>query len=141
VSIHALPLLNAILNCSSGLLLTGGYGFIRRRMIRAHRVCMVAAFTCSVLFLASYLLYHAHVGSVRFEGQGALRAVYFTILISHTLLAAAVPPLAVLTLWRALHKRFARHRKIARWTLPIWLYVSMTGVAIYVLLYGLFQPS
>jgi len=96
---------------------------------------MISAFACSVLFLVSYLVYHAQVGSVRFQGTGAIRPVYFTILISHTILAAAVPVLAVITLSRALRRRYARHRAIARWTLPIWLYVSVTGVIVYAMLY------
>ena len=98
---------------------------------------MLAAFACSMLFLISYLIYHYQVGSVGFKGQGWLRPVYFTILISHTILAAAVPPLALITLARALRERFDAHRRIARWTLPIWLYVSVTGVVVYLMLYGL----
>jgi uncharacterized membrane protein YozB (DUF420 family) len=119
----------------SALLLVTGFALIRRRRVVAHRNVMLAAFACSALFLASYLVYHAQVGSVRFPGTGAVRTVYFTLLASHTVLAAAVPFLAVVTLWRALGGRFARHRAIARWTLPIWLYVSVTGVAVYWMLY------
>ena len=116
-------------------MLVTGFALIRRRRVVAHRKVMLAAFACSVLFLASYLVYHAQVGSVRFPGTGAVRTVYFTLLASHTVLAAAVPFLAVVTLWRALGGRFARHRAIARWTLPIWLYVSVTGVVVYWMLY------
>jgi uncharacterized membrane protein YozB (DUF420 family) len=101
---------------------------------------MIAALACSTLFLTSYLVYHAQVGSIRFAGEGAVRVVYFTILVSHTLLAATVPPLAIITLRRALRARFDRHRMIARWALPVWLYVSVTGVVIYMMLYRLY-PS
>ncbi len=131
-----LPTLNAFLNALAALCLIVGYRFIRRREVAAHRACMVAAFTCSILFLVSYLVYHYQVGSVRYQGTGALRTVYLTILATHTVLAAAVPFLAVITLVRALRQRFDRHRAIARWTLPIWLYVSVTGVVIYLMLYG-----
>jgi putative membrane protein len=129
------PTLNAILNATSALLLVAGYAFIRRRRIRAHRACMLAAFASSILFLVSYLVYHYQVGSVRFQGSGWVRGVYFAVLISHTVLAAVVPVLAVITLVRALRQRFDRHRAIARWTLPLWLYVSATGVVVYWMLY------
>jgi uncharacterized membrane protein YozB (DUF420 family) len=132
---QALPTLNATLNAIGAILLVLGYLLIRRRRIAAHRACMVAALICSVLFLASYLVYHSLVGSVRFQGAGVVRTVYFSILLSHTVLAAAVPVLALITLVRALKQRFDRHRVIARWTLPIWLYVSVTGVTIYWMLY------
>ena len=132
-----LPALNASLNGLAALLLIAGFVFIRRRNIGAHRVSMLAAFACSILFLGSYLYYHSQVGSVRFQGAGGVRTLYFTVLISHTILAAAVPLLAAVTLYRALRERFDRHRKIARWTLPIWLYVSVTGVVIYWMLYHL----
>lgn len=132
-----LPHLNAGLNGVSAVLLTAGFLLIRRRRIAAHRACMIGAFVASVVFLASYLIYHYQVGSVRFQGTGTLRAVYLTILVSHSLLAAAVPFLALATLWRALRRRFDRHVAIARWTLPIWLYVSLTGVAVYGMLYHL----
>ncbi|HUP23041.1 MAG TPA: DUF420 domain-containing protein [Thermoanaerobaculia bacterium] len=132
-----LPAINASLNALAGLLLVVGFVFIRRRQIQQHRACMLAAFSCSVLFLISYLVYHAQVGSVRFQGTGAIRTVYFSILISHTILAAAVPPLALVTLVRALRARYDRHRAIARVTLPIWLYVSVTGVIVYWMLYRL----
>jgi putative membrane protein len=109
--------------------------FIRRRDMRRHRAAMISAFVMSSLFLVSYLVYHANVGSVPFQGQGAIRYVYFAILITHIILAALILPLALLTLSRALSQKFDRHRKIARWTLPIWLYVSVTGVLIYLMLY------
>jgi uncharacterized membrane protein YozB (DUF420 family) len=130
-----LPALNATLNGLATVLLLAGFVSIRRRRIAEHRTFMLAAFATSVLFLASYLVYHFHQPTTPFEGQGAVRVVYFTILISHIVLAMAVPPLALLTLYRALRGRFERHRRVARWTLPIWLYVSVTGVAVYVMLY------
>jgi uncharacterized membrane protein YozB (DUF420 family) len=130
-----LPTVNATLNATSAVLLVIGYVLIRRRRIAAHRGVMIAAFSCSVLFLISYLTYHFEAGSVRFQGTGGVRTLYFAILLSHTVLAAAVPFLAVITLVRALRERFDRHRAIARWTLPIWLYVSVTGVAVYWMLY------
>lgn len=137
ISIAQLPTLNAALNSLSAVLLFSGYLFIRARNRAAHERCMLGAFACSILFLASYLVYHFEVGSVGFKGQGWIRPIYFTILVSHTILAAAVVPLALITLTRALRERFAAHRRIARWTLPIWLYVSVSGVAIYLMLYGL----
>lgn len=139
--LSALPALNATLNATCALLLGAGFLFIRRRKILAHKICMVSAFTVSVLFLVSYLTYHYHVGSVKFEGQGWIRPVYFAILISHTILAAVILPLALVTLSRALAARFDKHVKIARWTLPIWLYVSVTGVVVYWLLYHLYRPA
>ncbi len=117
------------------MLLVVGFVFIRRRRIEAHRACMLAALVSSALFLTSYLVYHAQVGSVRFPGQGAARTLYLSILLTHTVLAAAVPVLAVITLSRALGRRFPAHKRIARWTLPIWLYVSVTGVVVYWMLY------
>lgn len=134
---HALPTLNAVLNATSAVLLACGYRCIRRREIAAHRACMLAAFAVSVLFLISYLIYHYHAGSVRFPITGWIRGVYLAILASHTLLAALVPPLAIVTLSRALAARFDAHRRLARWTLPIWLYVSITGVVVYWMLYHL----
>jgi uncharacterized membrane protein YozB (DUF420 family) len=130
-----LPAINATLNAISTIFLTVGWMFIRRREIRRHRACMLTAFATSALFLTSYLVYHANVGSVPFQGQGRIRLVYFAILITHIVLAATILPLALVTLSRALSQRFDRHRRIARWTLPIWLYVSVTGVVIYVMLY------
>lgn len=138
MTVHDLPALNAALNAASGILLAAGYLLIRARRIEQHRWCMIAACAVSTLFLLSYVTYHAQVGSVRFARQGFVRPLYFTILITHVILAAAVLPLAVVTLSRALARRFAAHRAIARWTFPIWMYVSVTGVLVYVLLY---QPS
>ncbi len=127
--------LNAILNALSAVLLVLGFSAIRRREIETHRRFMLMAFGASVLFLISYVVYHLRVGSVKFQGTGAIRYVYFTILISHTILAAMVPFLASVTLFRALKERIPQHRAIARWTLPIWLYVNVTGVIIYLMLY------
>jgi len=134
-AIADLPSLNATLNALAASLLITGFLLIRRRRIKAHRCAMMAAFGCSVLFLISYLVYHAHAGSVRFPGQGAVRTLYLAILVTHTVLAAVVPVLASITLVRALRSRFPAHRRIARWTFPIWLYVSVTGVVIYWMLY------
>jgi putative membrane protein len=133
--IHDLPALNAALNAVAALLLTTGFVLIRNRRWIAHRNVMVAALVCSTLFLTSYLIYHSQVGSVHFPGTGTARVIYFTILISHTLLAATVPILASITVVRAFRGRFTRHRDIAHWTLPIWLYVSVTGVMVYWMLY------
>lgn len=135
-----LPTLNALFNALSALCLLSGYAFIRRRQVAHHRACMIAAFVSSTLFLIGYLTYHAQAGTTRFAGQGWIRPVYFAMLISHTLLAAVVLPLAVTTLGFALKGNFQKHRRIARWTLPMWLYVSVTGVVIYLMLYHLF-PS
>lgn len=137
-SVSQLPALNAALNATSALLLIAGYLQIRALRVRQHRACMLSAFAVSILFLISYLTYHYHAGSIRFTGQGWVRPVYFAILISHTVLAAAVPVLAVLTLRLAWRREFVRHRRLARWTFPIWLYVSVTGVAIYAFLYWLY---
>lgn len=137
ISIAQLPTLNAALNSLSAVFLCAGFVFIRAKNRAAHRACMLAAFASSSLFLISYLVYHFQVGSVGFKGQGWIRPVYFAILISHTILATTVVPLALITLFRALRERFAAHRRIARWTFPIWLYVSVTGVIIYLMLYGL----
>ncbi len=136
LTVHDLSTVNAILNAISAVLLTVGYLFIRRRRWKIHRAFMLAAFVSSTLFLVSYLIYHANVGSVPYQGQGTWRVVYFAILISHVVLAAAIVPLALLTLWRAVRGEFARHRVIARWALPLWLYVSVTGVTVYLMLYG-----
>jgi putative membrane protein len=138
LSVHDLPAVNATLNGVAGVLLLIGFLLIRSRRIDLHRRFMIAAFVASSLFLVSYLVYHAQVGSVGFTRQGFVRPLYFTILITHVVLAAAVLPLAILTLTRGLKGRFSAHRAIARWTLPIWLYVSVTGVLVYVLLY---QPT
>jgi putative membrane protein len=135
LTVHDLPAVNASLNALSGVLLLIGFLMVRSGRIAAHRRVMIAAFATSSLFLICYVVYHAQVGSVRFTRQGLVRPVYFTILITHVTLAAAVLPLAVLTLSRGLKARYAPHRRIARWTLPIWMYVSVTGVLVYVLLY------
>jgi uncharacterized membrane protein YozB (DUF420 family) len=137
VRVADLPPLNAVLNALSAGLLLAGYLLIRAGRRDAHRACMLAALLSSTLFLTSYLVYHFRVGSVRFHGPAALRPVYLAILISHTLLAAAIPPLALVTLSRALRSRFDAHRRIARVTLPLWGYVSVTGVLIYWMLYRL----
>lgn len=133
----ALPTLNAILNGSAGLCLVTGWLFVRKGDTRRHRLCMITAFCISCAFLASYLVHHARVGSVPFRGQGLLRSVYLAILGPHVILAACVPPLACVTLYLAARGQTLRHRKLARWTLPIWLYVSVSGVAIYAMLYHL----
>ncbi len=130
-----LPAVNAALNSLSAVLLATGYLLIRRRRWRAHMRVMIAALVSSTLFLASYLVYHAHVGSKRFPGTGAARTVYLSILATHTLLAATVPFFAGFLVWNAYRRRFDRHRRIARWGLPIWLYVSVTGVVVYWMLY------
>jgi len=132
------PVIDAGLNGASAVLLVVGRGFIKRGRMAAHRAVMITALVSSSLFLASYLYYHWHVGSVHFQGQGVWRPVYFSILISHTILAAAIVPMIIITLSRALRERFDRHRAIARWTYPLWLYVSITGVIVYVMLYHLF---
>jgi uncharacterized membrane protein YozB (DUF420 family) len=133
--ISHLPAVNATLNAISAVLLTCGYVMIRQRRIETHRRFMLSAFATSALFLTSYLVYHYNIGSKPFPGQGAIRVVYFAILISHVILAAAVLPLALITLNHALRLRFEKHVPIARWTLPIWLYVSVTGVVVYLMLY------
>lgn len=141
MDISDLPLVNACLNATSTVLLLIGYRLIRTGKKTAHKRIMLTAVVTSSLFLISYLLYHYNVGSVRFTGIGFVRGLYFAVLISHTVLAATVPPLAIVTLVRALRKRFDRHRIIARWTLPIWLYVSFTGVIVYLMLYRLYPPT
>jgi uncharacterized membrane protein YozB (DUF420 family) len=138
ITLHDLPAINASLNATSCVFLVTGYVLIRTRRIAQHRACMLAALTTSVLFLICYIVYHAQVGSVRFTRQGLVRPVYFTILITHVMLAATILPLAIITAARALRGDYVRHRRIARWTFPIWLYVSVTGVLVYVLLY---QPT
>ena len=138
MTVDDLPAVNATLNATAGILLIIGYTLIRTGRRDQHRRVMIAAFAASSLFLVCYVVYHAQVGSVRFTRQGIVRPIYFTILITHVSLAAVVLPLAVVTLSRGLQSRFDRHRAIARWTLPIWLYVSVTGVLVYVLLY---QPT
>ncbi|HUO86648.1 MAG TPA: DUF420 domain-containing protein [Thermoanaerobaculia bacterium] len=137
LTVRDLPALNASLNAIAATLLVVGWLLIRRRRERAHRAVMLAAVVVSALFLTSYLVYHWQVGSVGFQGQGPVRTFYFAVLITHSVLAAAVPVLVVLSLWRAFGRRFRQHRAIARWTLPIWLYVSVTGVIVYWMLYRL----
>jgi uncharacterized membrane protein YozB (DUF420 family) len=135
MTVRDLPTLNAFLNATSALLLLLGWNFIRRKNREAHRRTMIAAFVCSTVFLTSYLVYHAQVGSVRFPGTGGARILYLGILLTHTILAAAVAPMAVTTLVFAWKGRFEKHQRLARITFPIWLYVSATGVVVYVMLY------
>ena len=137
VALSTWPLLNAVLNGTSALLLSSGFIAIRRRRIAVHKACMLTACATSVLFLVSYLLYHYQVGSTAFTGQGAIRVVYFTVLISLTVLAEVNVPLVIMTLYRAWREQWPRHRRLARWTFPLWLYVSVTGVVIYIMLYQL----
>jgi uncharacterized membrane protein YozB (DUF420 family) len=132
------PVINATLNGTSTVLLLTGRWLIRRRRIAQHRLVMLTAFVTSTLFLISYVYYHLHVGTVRFQGTGWTRPVYFTILISHVVLAIVIVPLVLVTLTRALRERFDKHRAIARWTFPLWLYVSVTGVLVYFMLYKWF---
>src|SRR5581483_5304503 len=129
---------NATLNGTSAVLIATGRTLIRRGQVVAHRACMIAAVVSSSLFLVSYVYYHAHVGSVHFKGQGWVRSVYFSILLTHTVLAAVIVPLVIVTLARGLRGVFDRHRAVARWTFPLWLYVSVTGVVIYLMLYRLY---
>jgi uncharacterized membrane protein YozB (DUF420 family) len=138
MAISDLPLVNASLNATSAILLTGGYVLIRRGDIRRHKVAMISACVVSTFFLISYVIYHANAGSKPFPGQGPIRLVYFTILITHVVLAATIVPLALVTLVRGLRARFDAHIRIARWTLPIWLYVSVTGVIVYLMLYRMY---
>lgn len=133
-----LPHLNATLNATSFVFLIFGFYFIRRRMVTAHLTCMLAALTVSVLFLVSYVVYHYNYGSVRFTGQGFVRLLYLTILFTHVVLAVVIVPLIVITLRRALRGDYMRHRRIARWTYPLWVYVSVTGVVVYLMLYRLY---
>ena len=141
IGISDLPTVNAVLNGTSAVLLSAGYVFIRRKRVTSHLLCMGGALVVSTVFLISYLTYHAHVGSKHFTGQGWVRPMYFTILLTHTVLAAAIVPLALTTLYRAVRKQFDRHKRIARWTLPLWLYVSVTGVIIYFMLYHWYAPA
>ena len=133
---YTLPAVNAALNATSAVLLVTGYAFIRRRRVRAHHWCMLGAFACSALFLVGYLWFHFHAGIVRYRGTGCLRVAYLSILIPHSILAAMIVPLALITLTYAFRERFDRHRRIARWTLPAWLFVSVTGVIVYFMLFG-----
>lgn len=130
-----------MLNAMAAVLLMAGYYCIRRKWVRLHRAFMLGAFAVSLSFFISYSIYHYHVGDVRFQGQGFVRPIYFTILLSHVSLAAAIVPLVLVTLWRAVNGSFRRHRRIARWTWPIWMYVSITGVVVYVLCYQLYTPG
>lgn len=136
----SLPAVNASLNAACTVFLLLGFAFIRNGKIRYHRFCMIVAFLCSTVFLCFYLWFHFHAGVIRFGGQGWIRPVYLTILITHTTLAVVIVPLILITLSRALRERFDRHRAMARWTLPLWLYVSVTGVVVYWLLYIAYTP-
>ena len=138
MTVHDLPAVNASLNALSGILLLVGFVLIRARRIAQHRAVMIAAFVTSSLFLVCYLVYHAQVGAVPFTRHGFVRSLYFAILITHVTLAFTVPPLAIITLTRGLRGRYHTHRRIARWTWPIWMYVSVTGVIIYLMLYKLY---
>jgi putative membrane protein len=140
-SYSVLPHLNAALNASSFILLTSGYFFIKRGRVRAHRTCQVSALAASILFLISYITYHLHHGTTRFVGQGMARTVYFTTLTTHTILAVVIVPFVIVTFWRAFRGDFSRHRALARWTLPMWLYVSITGVLVYLMLYHLYPSA
>ena len=138
IDYSTLPAVNATLNATSGIFLLTGYILIKRRQINAHRNAMLAAFASSTLFLTSYLVYHYHAGSRPFPGVGAIRLVYFAILISHVLLAIAILPLAISTLTKGLRGQYVRHKRVAKWTFPLWMYVSVTGVVVYVMLYQLY---
>ncbi|PYS07492.1 MAG: DUF420 domain-containing protein [Acidobacteria bacterium] len=135
IGIMGLPTVNAALNLTAAILIGTGIYFIKQKNIRAHKVCMIMALAVSALFLTSYLIYHYNVGSVRFTKQGWIRGVYFPLLISHTVLAAVVLPLVLRTAFLALKGRFVSHVRIARWTFPTWMYVSITGVVVYLMLY------
>jgi len=141
VSYHSLAPLNSMLNATAAILLLLGFYCIRRKRVRLHRVFMLSAVTVSSAFLISYSVYHYNVGDVHFEGHGWVRPVYFTILTSHVLLAAAIVPLVLVTLCRALNGNFRRHRRIARWAWPLWIYVSITGVVVYLLCYQRYRPG
>lgn len=141
IDYYSLAPLNSLLNGIAAILLIAGFIFIRMRWVRAHLACMLSAVVVSAAFFISYVIYHYHVGDVRFQGHGVIRPIYFTILISHIILAAVIVPLVLITLWRALRGNFQRHRRIARWTLPIWLYVSITGVVVYVMCYRMYPPG
>ena len=135
MTVTDLPALNATLNAISSVLLVTGYVFIRRGERQKHKACMIAALVTSALFLTSYVIYHAQVGSVPFKGTGWIRTVYFAVLIPHVILAAAIVPPILITVSRGLSAKYDKHRRIARWTLPLWLYVSVTGVIVYLMLY------
>jgi putative membrane protein len=138
--VYRLPEINATLNTVSAVALLTGYRFIRKGRVTAHRASMLTAFGCSSLFLCGYVYFHAAIGVVRFGGHGWIRAVYFALLTSHTILAVVILPLVLITLYRALSNQFIKHQAIAKWTLPLWLYVSVTGVIVYVMLYRLYPP-
>jgi uncharacterized membrane protein YozB (DUF420 family) len=140
VSYHWLAPLNAILNGCATILLLAGFVFIKRGWVRAHRLCMLTAMGFSTAFLTSYLVYHYNVGNVRFSGQGWVRSLYFSILIPHVILAGAMVPFVIATIWFALRGNFKRHRRLARWTWPVWMYVSVTGVIVYLMLYRIYTP-
>jgi len=137
IALTFFPTLNAILNATSGIFLIAGYLFIRRKRIKQHKFCMLSAVTTSILFFISYLYYHYHAGSKAFTGQGMIRTIYFAILLSHTILAVVNVPFVIITLTRALQEKFDQHVRIARWTFPLWMYVSVTGVIVYFMLYHL----
>ncbi len=139
-SVPLLATVNAVLNGIAAVFLAAGFYFIRRRRIAAHRACMITAFGVSAVFLVCYIAYHLQVGDVRFQGHGAVRPLYFSILISHIILAGLTLPLAIFTMARALRKRFDAHRRIARWTWPVWIYVSVTGVIVYLMVYHIYGP-
>ena len=141
ISVGDLPAVNAALNATSALLLVAGYIAIRRRRIKTHRSLMLSAVGTSALFLASYLFYHYHAGTTRFTGEGLARTLYFVVLASHTVLAVVIVPLVIVTMYLAIRESFSRHRRIARWTFPLWLYVSITGIVVYLMLYQLFPTS
>jgi len=138
--LRSLPAVNASLNAVCALLLVIGFLMIRGGRVAVHRFFMIAAFCCSALFLVLYLYFHFHAGVIRFGGQGWIRPVYFTLLLTHTVLAAVIVPLVLITLSRGLRAKYAKHRAIAKWTLPLWLYVSVTGVIVYWLLYVAYKP-
>lgn len=140
ISLHSLPAVNASLNGLAAVFLVIGFFLIRAKKIKLHRLAMITAFACSCLFLSLYLYFHFHAGVIRFGGQGWIRPVYFTLLISHTTLATVIVPLVLITLSRGLSRKFAAHRTIAKWTFPLWLYVSVTGVVVYWLLYVAYTP-
>lgn len=139
-SYHWLAPLNGVLNGCATILLASGFYFIKHKRVKLHRACMLSAMGFSTIFLTSYLTYHYHVGNVRFGGEGWIRPVYFAILIPHVILAGLIVPLALVTIWFALRGNFVRHRRIARWTWPLWMYVSVTGVVIYFMLYRIYPP-
>ncbi len=137
MDITDLPALNALLNLTSGVLVTLGVYLVYKRKTAAHKVCMIGAVVVSSIFLTSYLIYHYQVGSVRFDREGWIRTLYLSILLTHTVLAAAVVPMVLRTVYLAIRSQLEKHRRIARWTYPVWIYVSFTGVVVYLMLYQL----